>query len=79
MIGTSALSPRVTYLPKPFSPDLLVAAVRDGLEALRQIAKIRGESTAALRAASSASLEAEGREVRLRLALGFEDWLSLAG
>ncbi len=55
------------------------AAVRDGLEALRQMASMRGGQTPALRAASKAAVEADGRTVTVRASLDFEDWLSLAG
>ncbi len=54
-------------------------AVRDGLEALRQMAKIRGGDAPALRIAAAASLEAAEREVRLRAGLSYEDWQSLMG
>lgn len=54
-------------------------AVRDGLEAMRQLAKARGAEAPALRIAAAASLEASEREVRLRASLSYEDWQSLAG
>lgn len=55
------------------------AAVRDGLEALRQMASLRSGQSPALRAASRAAVEAAGRTVTVRTSLGFDDWLSLAG
>jgi hypothetical protein len=52
-------------------------AVRGGLEAMQQLAKMRAPETPALRIAAAASLEASEREVRLRAGLSYEDWQSL--
>ncbi len=55
-------------------------AVRNGLEALRQLARFQsGGSGAALRVLSGAQLEMAGRELRLHASLGFDDWLEWLG
>ncbi|MCX7602712.1 MAG: hypothetical protein N2036_01425 [Bryobacteraceae bacterium] len=55
-------------------------AVRDGLEALRQLAQIRpGEAAPAMAALQKARLEASGREVLLKGELGFDDWIRWMG
>ncbi len=54
-------------------------AVRDGLEALRQMASVQTVPATALRVASAATVEASNRTVTVRASLTFEDWLSLPG
>lgn len=54
-------------------------AVRDALQALRQLASLPGKPTPALRAASVATVEAVERTVTVRTSLTFEDWLALSG
>lgn len=48
-------------------------SVRDGLEAMRQMAALRPDA-AALRPAREARIEAEGREVRVEAAADYDDW-----
>lgn len=54
-------------------------AVRDGLEAMRQMASIQTAPAPALRVASGATVEAAGPTVTVHASLSFEDWLSLTG
>ena len=54
-------------------------AVLDGLEALRQMAKLRKGAETLLQLASEARLESVGPEVILRLALDYSAWQTLLG
>ncbi|MGC8884571.1 MAG: hypothetical protein ACP5UT_17215 [Bryobacteraceae bacterium] len=54
-------------------------AVRDGLEALRQMASLARQEGPALDAIRRARLEAADREVRLEAELGFDEWQKWMG